>query len=158
MVHDARSIANEMIRRAHEAGREITHLQVQKLVYYCHAWMLGVYGRPLIEQDVVAWRYGPVVREVWDSLRHNSDKPIALTIPNVPRAELDENDEHIVRQVSEQYGHFTGLQLSASTHAAGTPWHTVREKWGQDSYIPDFLIRDYYKRRWENSPAGDENA
>ena len=38
-------------------------MQVLKLVYYCHAWMLGLYGRPLIRQPIEAWRYGPVVPE-----------------------------------------------------------------------------------------------
>ena len=58
MAHDARDIANEIIRRGEDQGWLFTHLQVQKLVYYCHAWMLGVHGRPLATQEVTAWRYG----------------------------------------------------------------------------------------------------
>ena len=46
VMHDARNVANEFIRRASESGDQFTHLQVQKLVYYAHAWMLGLYGRP----------------------------------------------------------------------------------------------------------------
>ena len=42
MEHDSRAIANQLIRRAHEAGRDITPMQTIKLVYYCHAWMLGL--------------------------------------------------------------------------------------------------------------------
>ena len=34
-----------------------------KLVYLCHGWMLGIYGRSLIGEPVEAWRYGPVVPE-----------------------------------------------------------------------------------------------
>ena len=69
MEHDARSVANELIRRAHDAGRDITPMQVVKLAYYCHAWMLGLYHRPLLEQPIEAWRYGLVVPEIYRSLR-----------------------------------------------------------------------------------------
>ena len=69
MKHDARSVANEIIRHAHDDGKSVTHLQVQKLVYYCHAWMLGLYGEPLLKQPVEAWEYGPVIRAIYDSLR-----------------------------------------------------------------------------------------
>lgn len=41
MEHDSRSVANELIHRAHDAGRDITPMQVVKLAYYCHAWMLA---------------------------------------------------------------------------------------------------------------------
>ena len=37
MEHDSRSVANELIRQAHETGRNITPLKAIKLVYYCHA-------------------------------------------------------------------------------------------------------------------------
>ena len=69
MEHDSRSVANELLRRAQDTGRDITPMQVVKLAYYCHAWMLGLYHRPLLEQPVEAWHYGPVVPEIYRRLR-----------------------------------------------------------------------------------------
>jgi uncharacterized phage-associated protein len=55
-------------------------MQVLKLVYYCHAWMLGVYSRPLVRQPIEAWRYGPVVRELYRSIREYGGDPIRCSL------------------------------------------------------------------------------
>ena len=149
MSHDARSVANELIRRAHEAERAITPMQVLKLVYYCHAWMLGIYGRPLVRQPIEAWRYGPVVRELYRSIREYGGDPIPLLIDGAPHEDYDSKEQQIIDQVWEQYGPLTGLQLSSLTHAPDTPWDTTWRKWGRDAIIPDALIERYYRREYE---------
>ena len=75
-MHDARNVANSLISLAHDAPRKITPMQAMKLVYFCHAWMLALLHKPLIEQPVEAWRYGPVVPEVYRSLRRYGGEPI----------------------------------------------------------------------------------
>lgn len=41
-----------------------TAFALQKLLYYCQAWMLVAKGHPLFPEQVVAWKHGPVVTEV----------------------------------------------------------------------------------------------
>ena len=155
MEHDARSVANELIRRAHDAGRDITPMQVLKLAYYCHAWMLGLYHRPLLEQPIEAWRYGPVAPEIYYSLRRYGGepvrRPIDLESAEVTERPYDPYAVNIINQVSEKYGHLSGMELSAMTHAIGTPWHQVWTKYGQNSVIPDPIIEDYYSRQVERA-------
>ena len=151
MVHDARSVANELIRHAHKAGRDITHLQVQKLVYFCEAWMLGIYGKSMIRQDVQAWKYGPVVEDVYYNLRGNGRNPITSTIEKVESEQFGAEEENIISQVHDIYGALSGIQLSALTHDDGTPWDMVWDRWGVNSSIPKSLIRDYYRRKYEGS-------
>ena len=71
MKHDARSVANSLIEKSIEAGSCLTPLEIIKLVYFCHGWMLGLYRRPLIKQNVQAWRYGPVVADVYHCLKQH---------------------------------------------------------------------------------------
>lgn len=148
MEHDARSVANELIRRAHEAGRDITPMQVLKLAYYCHAWMLGLYHRPLLAQPIEAWRYGPIPPEIYRSLRRYGGEPVRLPIDlefaGVAERPYGRPETSIINQVSEKYGHLTGIQLSAMTHAPGTPWDQIWTKYGYNAVIPDPLIEDYY--------------
>src|SRR5258708_4115865 len=47
------------------AGDSITHLKLQKLVYYAQAWSLALRNKPLFDEDFVAWTHGPVVKSVW---------------------------------------------------------------------------------------------
>ena len=76
MAHDARDVANEIIERGAESHRAFTHLQIQKLVYYCHGWMLGVYGEPMLTQDVSAWDHGPVIAELYHELKQYGREPV----------------------------------------------------------------------------------
>lgn len=41
-----------------------TAFALQKLLYYCQAWMLVAKDRPLFSEQVIAWEHGPVVTEV----------------------------------------------------------------------------------------------
>lgn len=160
MEHDARSVANELIRRAHEAGRDITPMQVLKLAYYCHAWMLGLYHRPLLEQPIEAWRYGPVVPDIYHSLRRYGGepvrRPIDLESAGVIKRPYDRDAINIIDQVSEKYGRLSGTQLSAMTHAHDTPWHQVWTKYGQNAVIPDPIIEDYYSRQVESARQNEQ--
>ena len=155
MEHDARSVANELIRRAHDAGRDITPLQVLKLAYYCHAWMLGLYHRPLLEQPIEAWRYGPIVPELYRSLRRYGGepvrRPIDLESAAVTERPYDPSEVNIINQVSEKYGPVSGNELSAMAHAIGTPWHQVWTTHRRDVVIPDPIIEDYYAQQLESA-------
>lgn len=155
MEHDARSVANELLRRAHERGRDVTPMQVLKLAYYCHAWMLGLYHRPLLQQPVEAWRYGPVVPEIYHSLRRYGGEPIRrpidLAVDGIDEHDYDASETNIVDQVSEKYGHLSGIELSRMTHAPGTPWHQIWTKYGRNAVIPDPIIEDYYANQIEGS-------
>ena len=153
MKHDARSVANEIIRHAQDDGKSVTHLQVQKLVYYCHAWMLGLYGEPLLKQPVEAWEYGPVIRDLLVSLRQYGRGPVTQMIdyPAERGERFDERQEDMIRQVWEKYGHLSGGRLSEMTHRVGSPWYRVWHRawfsrWAKSPTIPNERIREYYAR------------
>lgn len=154
MAHDARSVANELISRAINSGSTFTPMQVVKLVYFCHAWMLGLYHRPLLEQPVEAWRYGPVVPEVYFSLRRYGGEPVRRPI-EIGDEEYDKYETDLIDQVFQKYGVLSGRQHSGMTHAPGTPWHITWNRHGQNAVIPDPLIEDYYQKEAEK---GRENG
>ncbi len=151
---DARQVVNYLWGRAQHTEQEFTPLQMIKLVYYCHGWLLGIYQEPLICQSVEAWRYGPVIAVVYHSLKryggHVITRPVRAgrTQPGFTAQQTD-----IMDQVFDKYHHFTGRQLSSQTHMKGTPWHTIWasgsgqvlwEKTGMNPIIPDRVIADYF--------------
>ena len=148
MQHDARSVANQIIGRMRQSGRPVTPMQALKLAYYCHAWMLGLYRRPLLKQPVEAWRYGPVVPEIYDSLRRYGGEAIMGEIELEPLGvieyEYDDAETDLIDQVCQKYGHLSGIRLSAMTHAQGSPWEQVWRQYGQNAVIPDPLIEKHY--------------
>ena len=151
-THDARAIANVLLKKAWNDYTSPTPLQIIKMVYFCQAWMLAIYNRPLIldSQPVEAWRYGPVIRDVYDALKIFGNRPIHKLIPKwatVPftyyHASLDDEQSHIVNEVFGKYGRLSGTSLTALTHQPGTPWSQVHEP-GRNKIIHNEIMKDYY--------------
>lgn len=148
MEYDGRVVANYLIERARDEGRDVTPLHVNKLVYFCHAWMLAIHHRPLLKEPVEAWPRGPVVPDVYDSLRRFGGEPINRLIP-APDEDFDSDAQRIIDEVWEKYGKLRDTQLSGMSHARGTPWHETWQKRKRYAVIPDPVLERYYAARLE---------
>ena len=146
MTHDARAVANALFDKSQDAERYLTPLQIIKLVYFCHGWMLGLYGRALISQPVEAWLYGPVVVDVYRNLRKYGGNFVTDRIKRGGNAEFDDDEADLINQVHSEYGPLSGIELSKLTHAPGTPWHEIWHQSGRNSIIPNGLIGRHYAR------------
>lgn len=124
MGHDAKAVANALIMKGVENGKPLTPLQIIKLTYLCQAWMLAMYGRPMFRQKVQAWQYGPVIPQVYHSVKHHGRDPVHTPL-NAKPAIFSRNERHILDEVYRVYGDLSGVELSSLTHADGSPWHQV---------------------------------
>lgn len=125
------------------AGEAITHLKVQKLVYYADAWFLANYDRALINDDFEAWAHGPVVRSLYEKYREcgfsalEPEKP--KTIPDAVVPILD--------AVHQEYGQFSAKRLEGLTHHED-PWKLTRGNLAPEAKctrpIDKLLMRNYY--------------
>ena len=152
MVHEARDVANEIIKRGADEHRIFTHLQIQKLVYYCHGWMLGLCEKPMIAQSVSAWKHGPVVEDLYQRLKQYGRDQV-YPIPRVRGVPYSAEENHIINEVLRVYGGYSGGQLSGMTHAVGSPWHQTMTTLGNRSTISNDLIEDYFKAEYEKASA-----
>lgn len=149
-MYDSRQIANEFLRLARAREEALTPMQLIKLVYIAHGWMLGLYHRPLICDEVQAWQYGPVIPRLYGSIRNYRGSPVSDEI-SVSSEDLDPSAESIVKQVFDRYGSLTGPALSILTHARGTPWALTYEEGQFGLSIPADLIEDHYSRLSANA-------
>jgi len=149
-THDARSIAKVLIQMGIKSSSPKDPLQIIKLTYLCHGWMLGLHSKSLSAQPVEAWQYGPVIPDVYHGLKHFGNSLIYSA--NVPfyDSEFDETEYDLISQVSDVYGDFTGIQLSQITHAVGTPWHTIWHQYGRNTIIPNNLIQEHFSQLAES--------
>jgi uncharacterized phage-associated protein len=130
-----------------------THLQIQKLVYYCHAWMLAIYDKSLIRQEVCAWEYGPVIEDLYHALKKYGKDQVQV-IPRIRREQCSPEEEGTIEAVLKQYGGLSGIHLSSLTHSEGSPWHqTVQKNRGRSAAIPQELIQAYYKDEYDRYVA-----
>ena len=154
-MHSSLVIADHFLELAakDEPQNSLTPMQVIKLVYLAHGWNLGIYSRPLIRETVQAWRYGPVIKELYRKIKRFGSKtvegPIAREQSTLNAQELD-----IVHQTYDIYGRFTGLQLSTLTHQPGSPWYQVYVTGRGDSEeISDSIIENYYQQKHQAAAA-----
>ena len=141
--HTAMAVADKIIRLSLEDETPVTPMQIQKLTYFCHAWMLGLGYGPLFQDAVESWQYGPVIRALYHSLKgYGADR---ITQPYLEQpAEFSEVEERVIRVIWQQYGHLSGVQLSRMTHASGSPWDQTYQKEKRSQIIHNHMIRDYY--------------
>ena len=140
--HDATLVAKYLLFSRENV---LTPMQVLKLVYICHGWMLGLYRRPLIREAVEAWTYGPVVPTVYHAYKKYRGSHITeIQESNVNDFRADE--QALVKAVMAAYEQYTGIQLSTITHKPGTPWAITHERFGLGSVISNDLIEDHYLR------------
>lgn len=105
-----------------DAGDSITHLKVQKLVYYAQAWALVLIGRPLFAEEIEAWAHGPVIPSVYANFREMRWE--ALPPPDeCPK--FDTEIEEVLSDVFSVYGKLPAKHLEELTHRE-TPWITAR--------------------------------
>ncbi len=144
-MFDARHIANEFIILSKQHGPLLTHMQIQKLVYFAHARMLALHKRPLINESFRAWRYGPVARGLYDALKVNSSRRIRTSIRIPQQAKLPTRERDIIKWCFNEYGRLSGSALSNLTHAPGAPWARTENS----DFIQDEIIEEYYLNEWK---------
>ena len=158
MAHRAVEIANEFLRLPGAAGR-LTQMHLQKLTYIAHGWNWAVNNEPLISDDIEAWSFGPVVRDLYDHTKFFGSQPIdRLITPDdsqvarffggtgeapAYRAPLTDREREVIRQVWDRYGKLSAIRLSELTHQPGTPWFQAFQH-GRNATIDEEAIRAHY--------------
>lgn len=158
-MHDSRVIANRFIELARADRGAFTPMQLLKLVYIAHGWMLGLYGRPLIKDDIQAWQYGPVIPRLYNEVREYKGSPVTKSIANVSGEAIDRQEDSIIEQVYDRYGHMSGIDLSAITHAPNTPWSQTYVPGVFATPIGNDLIQHHYQHLIrQRQPASQQQA
>jgi uncharacterized phage-associated protein len=153
MVVSVHDVADYFITKVDlEAGDDITHLKLQKLVYYAQAWYLAMHNKPLFQNRIEAWAHGPVCREIYDRFRHFSGKPIPAKAALSAPSEIDADVKDYLDEVWEVYSQYSAAKLEHMTHEEA-PWIEARKgiMLGMPSQevISENTMRDYYSQRMQ---------
>jgi uncharacterized phage-associated protein len=117
------AVTDYIITRKRPASHpKITPLSIEKLVYYAQGWHLAIRDELLFDEDIQAWRLGPVVPSLYKRFRFLRDKPISSDsqITN-PKGMLAPASMAVIDQVLSWYGQYSGPQLVEMTHKEN-PW------------------------------------
>ncbi len=155
-MSSAESVANAFLDLARRDEKSLTNMQLQKLVYIAHGYSLARLRQPLFHNNIHAFEWGPVIPNLYKTLRHYGAGEVKDYIStDAPPVAEDSQEMEIIREVWQDYGELSGLELSDLTHRKGTPWS---ETWRNNPFgvISDELIAEYYRQdlyeRFANQP------
>ena len=152
-------VANEFISRALLDDRSLSPMQVQKLVYFADGMSLATLDKPLVSDDFEAWRFGPVIRTLYDALRrygggailrrinYGDGAPFQPQDAKVAKTSLAPPEKRLVDRIYDRFSPLPAFKLSALTHADDSPWAEVyRDGLGQNEVIPATLMKSYFAK------------
>lgn len=134
------------------ATEPMTHLKLQKLVYYAQGFSLALRGVPLFDEPILAWQHGPVVREVFDTYRRYGRGPIPLS-QDQTASDLDSESRGIIEHVYGAYGHHRAWTLREMTHVEAPYLNAPR-----NGVIERDMLREFFKRQLQVAKASRESA
>jgi len=162
-------IANAFLYKARAGGtfcqrrkqkRSMTHMKLQKLVYFMYAWGLA-FGKNPVSERPQAWEYGPVFFLLFHILKTNGSRPVKYGIdimnPETGRMGpmLPPQDDHelweLLESVWERYGEFDAMELSAMAHEEGSPWEMARN--ACKGFLDDSEVAEFYRKKLEAQQA-----
>ena len=144
------NVANHILK--HDKNFDL--LQLIKLCYLSYGWHLAYFSDPLFDESVEAWKYGPVIPELYYALKHFRGG--VLPVDGFEKLVVEDkkfssDSKELVDVVTAYYGQYTGRQLSALTHKKGSPWDKtykgIGEIWRR---IPDTTIKKHFDKLKEN--------
>ena len=158
LSYDGRAIANYVLDRCDEGGRSLTHIPLQKVVYFCHVWSLIELKRPLVKHQFEAWPFGPVLQYLYREFKAFESAPIRKRA-----SQLDPRDGHwapvgyafdpdtsaLLAKTVDFYSRLSAADLVELSHVRGGPWDRVWNHTGTVNpgmKIPDWEIAEFYSR------------
>jgi uncharacterized phage-associated protein len=134
-------VGRKILELAKRDEKTLTPMQLIKLVYLSHGWMLGLYNKPLILENIEAWKFGPVIPPLYHAIKQYRSLPVKQI--DEKDSNLDENSQDIINQVYKKYGHLSGITLSMLTHEKESPWEKA---WNSgNTIISNDIIMEYYQ-------------
>lgn len=129
---------DELVRNYDIVPEYITHLKLQKLLYFVQAICFMVFGKRAFPEKILAWPYGPVVKEVYQKYKQNRAGEIKS---ESSVKHISSGMYHIIDEIVNCYGSIEATKLIDFTHEED-PWINTEI----DNEISVDLIKNYYRK------------
>ena len=125
----------------------ISHLKVQKLLYFSVGHCLAKNNRYIVEENFQAWQFGPVLPGIYDSLKKYDDSAITELIEyNDGNCYLYKKDEVFdgIKYILDKIGSCDVWGLVEISHDKDGPWFKTVKNKGYREDIDIEEIKQYF--------------
>lgn len=137
-------VASYILVLASRADMPVCNMKLQKLLYYCQGFSLGIRNSVLYEHRISAWDHGPVVESVYHQFKQFGKNQ--LPIPqDFDDSVFDNIQKDIIRSVVCNFGRKSAWELREMTHNEPT-WlaHSLPDEKGDLCEITVEEMYDYF--------------
>ena len=143
-------VADFFISTANEGDPEeddgITNMKLNKLLFFAQAASLQRFGKPLFDTPLEAWKYGPVVKDVYRTFKGYQRDSITKVAQPFDWQTVQPEVLQLLCDVYRTYARdYSATGLMRMTHKPDTPWSKVYQP-NQNNEIPCELIDEWVKR------------
>jgi len=145
----------------HHLNWEISNIRMNKILYMAHMLYMGKYEIRLIDADFEAWKYGPVIPEVYRRLKRFGKENIA------PGALSDRNfvengaQAEYLKDSAEMFATIPWRDLVEMTHLKRSAWAKVYVANGEkrpvlrdEDIVTEYKELYYRGGKYRNEEAG----
>ncbi len=138
MAEKALTVAKYIISGCSQAGRPVTGLALQKMLYDTQKSSLCMTGKPLFSDNFEAWDLGPIIPDVYWYFCGFGSMPIDMEYD----VHIDSADRELIDRIIEQDHLAKPWKLAEAMQKKGGAWEKVyADGRGRYLIIPKEMIR-----------------
>lgn len=137
-MYSALEVARYVVDKCTNDGCPLSNLHLQKTLYYLQRDYLRE-GSELFSDEIHAWRFGPVVRDVY----YNYCGYGSLPIEENSESSINQHDMERIDSIVDEYKYKDPWELVRETHEPGKAWAIIfKDGAGDHMVIPKRLIAE----------------
>ena len=112
-----------LIKKYNDNGKDLSNLEVQKLMYFFEAYYMNVYKvDKLYDCNFCAWAYGPVAIPLYKKFKKFGNGKIELTKEDKESGErITKEKKELLDDIYNVFKEVSAMTLVGYTHMLGSP-------------------------------------
>lgn len=147
-----------LISKFNNDGKDVTNLQIQKLMYFFESYYMNIYDDvdKLYDCNFCAWAFGPVAIPLYKEFRKFGNDKIELTEENKKEGEnISKDKKELLDIIYNAFKETPAIKLVELTHMQGSPWYEVWERngrkvgYGSNTHIDKQQSKEWFRKTFE---------
>ena len=138
-------VANFFVELAGQNGEdEISNMKLNKLLYFAQGHYLAKTGKPLFDDDIEAWDFGPVIPAIYHKYKICGKNHIVAEGKDDISSSFTDEEYALLLDIAREYCKYTASYLMSKTHEPETPWALVWEREKRNAKIDNEIIKAFF--------------
>ena len=148
MNYNAIDVAKWLLFEGKRQRIHITHMKLQKLLYYAQAYIIGMTGEQLFKNKIEAWTHGPVIPDVYSQYKKYGNN----IINDVDNIKIPDELSSLISMIIQDKGKLSAHELLEAT-LNETPYQEAYNT--PDKIITSDMISEYFSPQFWTTDEED---